>query len=104
MDTSNLPPTLVTNGQNIAAVEIHQQALSSSDVSFDFQLQGVATTGAVRVGMRPFGAQFVLTWTAPGYLLEQADAVTGPWTFLASESPVTVSVGPPQRFFRLRKP
>ncbi len=104
VDTTNLPPTLVTNGLNIAAVEIHQQALSSSDLSFDFQLQGSVAATSVRVEMMPFGAQFVLTWSAPGYLLEQADTVTGPWNFVASEGPVTVSQGPPQRFFRLRKP
>ena len=44
VDTATLASVggLLVDGPNIVAVEIHQQAVISSDVSFDFQLVGVA--------------------------------------------------------------
>jgi hypothetical protein len=40
IDQTNLSTSLLVPGTNIVAVEIHQQALTSSDVSFDFALTG----------------------------------------------------------------
>ena len=56
-----------------------------------------------RQSMSAFGAELVLHWNATAYVLEQADQVTGPWTFAASESPLPVSRTAAQKFFRLRK-
>jgi hypothetical protein len=42
IDTVNdLPATLLLEGTNILAVEIHQQRMDSSDISFDFSLTGI---------------------------------------------------------------
>ncbi len=41
VDTASLPASALVSGNNVVAVEVHQQALTSSDVSFDFSLSGV---------------------------------------------------------------
>jgi hypothetical protein len=48
VDTASLPANLLVEGTNVVAVEIHQQALTSSDISFDLELLGVrlASTNA----------------------------------------------------------
>ncbi len=38
--TNSISPALLVAGTNVLAVEIHQQSLGSSDISFDFQLAG----------------------------------------------------------------
>ena len=48
LDRTNLSASLLDTGTNIVAVETHQQALSSSDLSFDFGL-----TGNVRTATSP---------------------------------------------------
>ena len=39
--TFSIPASVAINGKNVLAVEVHQATASSSDVSFDFELQGV---------------------------------------------------------------
>lgn len=41
---TTISPTLLANGANVVAVEIHQANASSSDISFDLELKGVVTT------------------------------------------------------------
>ena len=102
VDTASLP-ALLTNGLNLVAVEIHQQALSSSDLSFDLQLTGIPAT-TPRIFTTKFGNQWALDWTASGFLLEQADDVTGPWTPVSDTSmPATIDLNAAHKFYRLRK-
>jgi hypothetical protein len=42
--TATINPNLLVAGSNVIAVEMHQQAGSSSDISFDFSLMSTATT------------------------------------------------------------
>jgi hypothetical protein len=46
IDRTNLSTSFLVPGTNIVAVEIHQQALTSSDVSFDFALTGNLRTAS----------------------------------------------------------
>ncbi len=41
IDNGTASPAWLQNGTNVIAVEIHQQAVTSSDISFDFELTGV---------------------------------------------------------------
>ena len=100
IDTATPSPTNLVAGTNIVAVEIHQQALTSSDVSFDLSLVATIPT---RLGVTSFGKQLIFFWTSSGYVLEQADDVTGPWTFAASEGPVTIDLNSARKFYRLKK-
>jgi len=95
-------------GPNIAAVEIHQQGAGSSDVSFDFELVGNPVPPPPppsRLYFGEFDGQLAFVWSDPSFILEQADALTGPWTTAATASPFYIVPNPnvSQRFFRLKR-
>ena len=112
----NTIDTAVTNrnalraGSNVAAVEIHQQSPTSSDVSFDFELVGLGAPPAVpqNVYLGTFGNQTVIAWGDAGFVLEQTTELRNTntiWTPVGLGSPATLTPDPgtPQRFFRLRR-
>jgi hypothetical protein len=101
IDTATLSASLLIPGTNVVAAEIHQFNSTSSDASFDFSLIGNPQLEA-RLFATLFGNQLALHWNTSAYALEQANQVTSPWTFVARESPATISISTPQRFFRLR--
>jgi hypothetical protein len=102
-DTATLSRSLLQAGTNILAVEIHQQAASSSDLSFDFSLTGNPVTSP-RLYPTRFNQQWVLNWAVSGYTLEQADEVTGPWSPVPDLNvPATVDLNAAKKFFRLRR-
>jgi hypothetical protein len=102
IDTATISATNLVNGTNIVAVEIHQQALTSSDLSFDFALIGnPAVPQPLRLGI--FDGRLALGWTDGRYVIEQADSVTGPWAQVDSPTPLIVSPVTGQKFYRLRK-
>jgi len=108
IDNATLSATNLVAGQNIAAVEMHQQGSTSSDVSFDLQLIGNPAPPPPppqRVVFGEFGNQLVLAWGDSTFILEQADALTGPWTTATTASPFGFipdkSIA--QRFFRLKR-
>ncbi len=103
IDTTNLPSSLLVVGTNIVAVEIHQQALNSSDASFDFELTGVAAT-ALELHATRFGGELALYWGDGGAVLFCADNLNGPWNPVGATSPATILLTGPQKFFRLRTP
>ncbi len=109
-----LDPAALRNGTNVVAVEIHQNNLTSSDLSFDFELSGTVRAFAqaeLRVSWsegRP-----VLTWPLEAGLLPLLTAtnLAPPIAWLpATNAPVLVDgqwtivlpvAAEPQRFFRL---
>jgi hypothetical protein len=104
IDTEFLTATNLMIGSNVIAVEIHQESTGSSDVSFDFELQGVFPPP---VHAAQFGEDLVLYWLKSGYRLE-ASAELGPtanWQPVpgGASSPVAVTPSDPQKFYRLRK-
>jgi hypothetical protein len=106
IDTADLSVTNLVAGTNIAAVEIHQQALTSSDVSFDFELIGnpvLSSTASQSVRAGLFDAQLTLGWGDSTYVLEQANTVTGIWSQVTGPSPVAVPLTNSQMFYRLRR-
>jgi len=103
IDTATLSASMLMTGTNVVAVEIHQYDLGSSDVSFDFSLTGNTAPPPAQLFTTRFGDQLALYWSATGYLLEEGNQATGPWRFITAESPATVSLTAPQRFFRLKR-
>ena len=87
-------------GQNIAAVEMHQADVTSSDISFSLRLDGLP---APRLELRQFRGDWLLFWADPGFKLQQADTLNGPWTTLATPSPVQVDLSAATRFYRLMR-
>jgi len=107
IDTAILSATNLVAGTNIAAVEIHQQGATSSDVSFDFELIGNPVPPPIppqHVYFGIFDGKLTLAWSNPSFILEEADQVTGPWGTAGSTSPVIVGFANTQKFFRLKKP
>ncbi len=103
IDTAIFSAGLLVSGTNLLAVEIHQYDPPSSDLSFDFSLTGNPAV-APRISVTRFGNQLALNWVGSGYLLEQADEVTGPWTPVADTSvPATIDLNDARKFYRLRK-
>lgn len=49
-----LSPLLLNTGSNIIAVEIHQESVSSSDITFDLKLNGITAIPAINVVRGPY--------------------------------------------------
>jgi hypothetical protein len=106
VDRASLSPSMLVAGTNLVAVEIHQHRNDSSDVSFDFSLTGepVPPPPPQRLHYGRFGGLHMLVWEDPGFALETADAVAGPWTRVPGAlSPWGVAPSNAQAFFRLRR-
>jgi len=103
---------VVTNlvvGTNVMAVEVHQNSATSSDVVFGAELSAVTsvppatTTPAQFINVRREAGGLRLEWTGTG-TLEQAGAVTGPWTTSTSQSnPQIVPTTDAAAFYRIKQ-
>jgi hypothetical protein len=106
IDTATLNATNLVSGTNLVAIEIHQESITSSDVSFDFELSGNLPAGRPRLNLAQFGEEIVLYWSNPNYLLEASDSL-GPdanWgQVMGAPSPVSVTPAATRRFYRLRQ-
>ena len=115
----SLPPStlkLLVPGWNLPAAEVHQSGLTSSDISFDFALTGVAATSAPALTATRSGQQLHLTWPADAgfFCLYSATSLTPPVTWaVAADSGVlsnnqwrvTIPAATNgQRFYRLQAP
>ncbi len=99
--STNAPAYLLRPGTNTVAVEIHQESVTSSDISFDLSLEA---TPALELRLVRFGQDWLLTWDDPGAVLEQAQTLVGPWAANGSGSPAPLDQDAALRFYRLRKP
>ena len=99
---ASFPPTFLVSGTNTIAVEIHQQANDSSDISFDLQLTATYAQ-PFELHLTTVAGQPVLYWFDSAALLE-ATTDFSLWTPLpAGSSPFPFSTVIPKEFFRLRK-
>jgi hypothetical protein len=129
-----VPVTNVLGGDNVIAVEVHQNSLTSSDVEwageFSIDVPPVLSPVAVPGGCtnisfsaptlryQSSGTNIVLSWTNPVtntcggiaiYTLQQTLALSNapavtPWVNVTSVSPFTTPRTNVMRFFRLIKP
>ncbi len=105
-NTTNLSPALLVVGQNIIAVEVHQQNLTSSDVSFDLQLLG-QRRGGPHLRIVNTGANIALSWfpVTPGAVLQETSALGATWVNSPNQSnPQVLTTGGTQKFYRIRVP
>lgn len=104
---TNTNPSVLVSGTNIVAVEIHQTTLTSSDVSFEFQLVGQRPSGpAIRI-VSTSETTATLSWfpAGGGYILQQASSALGSWNTAANQAnPQTLTTTSGPRFFRLIRP
>ena len=106
-------------GDNVLAVELKNNAVASSDLTFGLELIADVTSCATSVSLAIAlsGGQAVLSWpaSATGYVLEQTAALANPssstvWTEVGitptvvdGRNTVTVAAGPATKVFRLRQ-
>jgi hypothetical protein len=104
IDTATFSAANLRTGENVLAVEIHQQSITSSDVSFDFELIGVPPAAPARVEIGRAGPGTVVYWADPSFRLETSTSFPGGgWTPVGSPSPVPVEPSDPTRLYRLSK-
>jgi hypothetical protein len=72
--TASVPATILRNGTNALAVEVHQSSPTSSDLSFDLQLLAATLSASPRLSVQVNGATLELRWpaSAVAYRLQQA--------------------------------
>jgi hypothetical protein len=104
----DVPGCTLLAGTNVLAAEVHQIGFISSDIVFGLEL--TATIPSEVTGPGPelnilrWGNQTILSWRAPGAVIESASSVTGSWS--AATSSMTTFIVPPTNtsmFFRLRR-
>jgi hypothetical protein len=104
IDIATLNATNLVAGNNVIAVEIHQESTGSSDVSFDFELIGNLVGGPPRLNLTQFGDDFVLHWSDPAYHLESTEELGSTWApVVGAGSPVTISPASTPIFYRLAR-
>jgi len=101
---TSVNPTNMIRGTNVLAVEIHQQRLDSSDISFDLDLWGELEIDRPSLQIERFGNCALLSWNAEGFILESAQHADGPWDPVLGDptSPYSVCGFDDAVFFRLR--
>jgi hypothetical protein len=93
-------------GNNLIAVEVHQDDNNSSDISFNVELSGNPAPAPPPVFILRYGDQLLVAWNEPAFGLEHADYVTGPWSGVSSGgSPHAIQINPSvtQKFYRLKR-
>jgi hypothetical protein len=95
--SASIPTSLLSSGNNVIAVEVHQSDAGSSDVSFNFALTGT-TTGSVQnppsaptnlSATAVSSSRIDLTWddnsgSETNYIVERSLTGTGSWSQVAS--------------------
>jgi len=103
IENVTISATNVVAGTNIVAVEIHQESLTSSDVSFALSLSGNPLTRP-RMALVRLGDELVIYSTDNTSVIEEASDVTGPWTPVPNvNTPTGFAPVNGQKFYRLRK-
>ena len=104
----SIPETLLRNGENVLAVEVHQAGASSSDIVFGAELTATVPTGP-QTGDPEFtkvqisGANLLLEWKN-GRLQSLPLLSPGPWVDVpGATSPYSTPATSGKRFFRIAK-
>ncbi|MEY2410949.1 MAG: trimeric autotransporter adhesin, partial [Verrucomicrobiota bacterium] len=99
-------PGMLLEGTNVLAVELHQNAVNTSDAAFDLGLFTLAPPGGRPTLHATFdGARVHLSWNAPGFTLLESASPLGPFSpSTNSTSPAVFTPALPARFYQLRQP
>ena len=92
-------------GDNILAVEVHNERRTSLDVTFGLALGLIEPIqkSSAELTIESSGENVLLRWDAPGFHLQSTAAAEGPWVDETPSSPATITPGEAQRFYRLAK-
>jgi hypothetical protein len=104
IDTATLSASALRAGENLVAVEIHQAALDSSDISFDFELIGQPLGAGARVQIGRFGNEAAVYWSDSTFRLQGASVLpSAQWTNMPGTSPIPIKPAESKQFYRLAK-
>jgi hypothetical protein len=108
-DTFAVSGSLLTNllaGDNVMAVEVHNYAAASPDITFGLALDYIQPSViSPQLNVNMSNGSLVLTWTGGGFTLQQSDGPAGPWSDVPgpiTTSPFTTSALASNKFYRLR--
>jgi hypothetical protein len=105
----------LVQGNNVIAVEVHQDAIGSSDIDWGMELQAVVAsfTGGGGTGPRisasQSGNQMTISWTQAGCSLQETTQLQTPssstvWSASAVANGVPFTPSGPMKFYRLSCP
>jgi len=104
IDTATVSPTSLLAGDNLVAVEIHQQSLTSSDISFALSLTGNPAPGRPRLAFAWLADEIILYSSDNTAVIEEASDITGPWSAASrANTPTGFVAASGNKFYRLRK-
>jgi len=91
----------------VLAVEVHNYNALSPDITLGTSLEYTEPYAiSPELHLATQDGVITLSWTRAGFVLQQADAATGPWADLpgpVATSPFTAPFSGSARYFRLRK-
>lgn len=99
-------PGLLVEGENLLAVELHQDNPMTSDGAFDLRLVAISTPMPPPPSpeIAHNGPDITITWPGSGFVLQRADVPEGPYNDLpVATSPYLVPQTAPSGFFRLKR-
>jgi hypothetical protein len=99
------PPGLLVDGENVLAVELHQNDTTSTDAGFDLGLMKTTPPGAVALSIQVVNAMLRIEWPGNRHVLQSAPAVDGPFsdvTPAVTAAPYLAPVPVTDRYYRLR--
>lgn len=106
-DSFTIDGASLVNGDNVLAVEVHNYNAHSADMTFGVAVSGVRSAPpAPQVTLTSSGSTLRFDWTRGGFILQQAEAPTGPWIDVPGPvvaSPFSTSAGASARFYRLNR-
>ncbi|MHB1307649.1 MAG: hypothetical protein ACYDC1_06390 [Limisphaerales bacterium] len=98
-----LDPRDLRPGDNLVAVEIHQDQPTSSDVSFELELRGVTAPAELRLSASRYGGRILLWWDDAAARLESAPDLSGTWVETPSPAGHALMASEGVRFHRLKR-
>jgi hypothetical protein len=111
--TTNINASVLVPGTNIVAVEVHQNAITSSDLSFDFEMSALHMATPHLTAAPVSGARVRIAWpagTPASVALQRSTYLNNDWTDLTgsvlegSERAFYDAFGAPGQFYRLHQP
>jgi hypothetical protein len=104
---SNL--TGFVQGNNVIAVEVHQDAIGSSDIDWGMQLEALVSSFiplGPKLTNRLSGSTYTITWPGGGTLQKSTNiSGTNNWvTIPGAASPFVTNTAPPNKYFRVTVP
>jgi hypothetical protein len=108
LDEFKIPMASLTNlavGDNVLAVEVHNSATNSTDITFGISMEIEPVVPIARIDISFSGNTITLSWDASDYILQSVDSLEGQWTNVqgTAGSPFTVEPLEAKRFYRLKK-